>query len=108
MYSLPALAPKAPSPPNEDCGSLPSSGRRRLAVGDAAASYDPIVARRITKALEDGVTAGRRIAERIDGPTISNDAGQGSMFYLLQFLQQRGPCPVLCDFQPVMTVIFPL
>jgi len=38
-----------------------------LAVGDAAASYDPIVSRGITKALEDGVAAGRRIAERSDG-----------------------------------------
>jgi flavin-dependent dehydrogenase len=39
-------------------------GAGSLAVGDAAASYDPIVARGITKALEDGVAAGRRIAER--------------------------------------------
>ncbi len=37
-----------------------------LAVGDAAASYDPIVARGITKALEDGVATGRHIAERSD------------------------------------------
>jgi flavin-dependent dehydrogenase len=41
-------------------------GAGSLAVGDAAASYDPIVARGITKALEDGVAAGRRIAERSD------------------------------------------
>jgi flavin-dependent dehydrogenase len=39
-------------------------GEGWLAVGDAAASYDPIVARGITKALEDGVAAGRRITER--------------------------------------------
>jgi len=37
-----------------------------LAVGDAASSYDPIVARGITKALEDGVTAGRRIIEDLE------------------------------------------
>jgi flavin-dependent dehydrogenase len=42
-------------------------GEGWLAVGDAAASYDPIVARGITKALEDSVAAGRRIAERSDG-----------------------------------------
>jgi flavin-dependent dehydrogenase len=41
-------------------------GEGWLAVGDAAASYDPIVSRGITKALEDGVDAGRRIAERGD------------------------------------------
>lgn len=41
-------------------------GADSLAVGDAAASYDPIVARGITKALEDGVAAGRRIAEGSD------------------------------------------
>lgn len=41
-------------------------GEAWLAVGDAAASYDPIVARGITKALEDGVAAGRRIAEHSD------------------------------------------
>ncbi|MEK6409001.1 MAG: hypothetical protein AABN34_18925 [Acidobacteriota bacterium] len=41
-------------------------GAGRLAVGDAAASYDPIVARGITKALEDRVAAGRHIAERSD------------------------------------------
>jgi flavin-dependent dehydrogenase len=41
-------------------------GEGWLAVGDAAASYDPIVARGITKALEDGVAAGRRIAEPSD------------------------------------------
>ena len=37
-----------------------------LAVGDAAASYDPIVARGITKALEDGVAAGRRIIKELE------------------------------------------
>lgn len=42
-------------------------GERWLAAGDAAASYDPIVARGITKALEDGIAAGRRIAERSFG-----------------------------------------
>jgi flavin-dependent dehydrogenase len=38
-------------------------GEGWLAVGDAAASYDPVVARGITKALEDGITAGRYIAQ---------------------------------------------
>jgi flavin-dependent dehydrogenase len=37
-----------------------------LAVGDAAASYDPIVSQGITKALEDGLAVGRRILERSD------------------------------------------
>lgn len=39
-------------------------GEGWLAVGDCAASYDPIVAQGITKALDDGIAAGRRIAER--------------------------------------------
>lgn len=34
-----------------------------LAAGDAAATYDPIVARGITKGLEDGIAAGRCIAK---------------------------------------------
>ena len=38
-------------------------GEGWLAVGDAAASYDPLVARGITKALEDGVAAGKHIAD---------------------------------------------
>jgi len=41
-------------------------GEDWFAVGDAAASYDPIVARGITKALEDGIAAGHHIAERSD------------------------------------------
>ena len=41
-------------------------GTRRLAVGDAASSYDPIVARGITKALEDGVAAGRLITTALE------------------------------------------
>jgi len=40
-----------------------AEGKGWLAVGDAAASYDPIVSRGITKALEDGIAAGRCIAE---------------------------------------------
>ncbi len=44
----------------------PPEGAGSLAVGDAVASYDPIVAQGITKALEDGVAAGHRIAERSD------------------------------------------
>jgi flavin-dependent dehydrogenase len=43
-----------------------TEGEDWLAVGDAAASYDPIVAWGITKALDDGIAAGRRIAERSD------------------------------------------
>jgi hypothetical protein len=59
--------------------AIDAEGAERLAVGDAAASYDPIVARgitkaleaesppaRITDALEDVVAVGRRIAERSD------------------------------------------
>jgi flavin-dependent dehydrogenase len=42
-------------------------GEDWLAVGDAAASYDPIVAWGITKALDDGIAAGCRIAERNNG-----------------------------------------
>lgn len=38
-----------------------------IAVGDAAASYDPIVSRGITKALEDGIAAGRLFAEQRHG-----------------------------------------
>jgi flavin-dependent dehydrogenase len=38
-----------------------------IAAGDAAASYDPIVARGITKALEDGIAAGRLFAEHGHG-----------------------------------------
>ena len=45
-------------------------GEGWIAVGDAAASYDPIVSRGITKALEDGIAAGRHIAE----PDNSRDA----------------------------------
>jgi flavin-dependent dehydrogenase len=41
----------------------PPEGEGWLAAGDAAASYDPIVARGITKALEDGIAAGRRFGE---------------------------------------------
>ena len=44
-------------------------GEDWLAVGDAAASYDPIVARGITKALDDAVAAGCLIAKR------NNNAG---------------------------------
>ena len=43
-----------------------AEGEGWLAVGDAAASYDPIVSRGITKALEDGVAAGRYILEHRD------------------------------------------
>ncbi|GAB4192352.1 MAG: tryptophan 7-halogenase [Roseiflexaceae bacterium] len=39
------------------------AGEGWLAVGDAAASYDPIIAWGLTKALEDGVMAGRQIAQ---------------------------------------------
>lgn len=39
-------------------------GEGWLAAGDAAVSYDPIVARGITKALEEGIAVGRRIVER--------------------------------------------
>jgi flavin-dependent dehydrogenase len=39
-------------------------GEGWLAAGDSAASYDPIVAQGITKALEDGIAAGRHISER--------------------------------------------
>jgi flavin-dependent dehydrogenase len=57
-----------------------------LAVGDAAASYDPIVSRGITKALEDGVAAGRHITKDLEtGVTVgrrnaerSDDAGSYS------------------------------
>ncbi|MEK6303138.1 MAG: FAD-dependent monooxygenase, partial [Acidobacteriota bacterium] len=41
-------------------------GEGWLAVGDTAASYDPIVARGITKALEDGVAAGRCITKALE------------------------------------------
>ena len=47
-----------------------------LAVGDAAASYDPIVARGITKALEDGVDAGRRISKDLNA-----QRSQGTVSY---------------------------
>lgn len=42
-------------------------GNGWLVVGDAAASYDPVNSRGITKALEDGIAAGRHIAERSNG-----------------------------------------
>lgn len=45
-----------------------AEGKEWIAVGDAAASFDPLVARGITKALEDGIAAGRRISECKDGP----------------------------------------
>ncbi len=38
-----------------------------LACGDAAASYDPIVARGMTKALEDGIAAAAHISGRLVG-----------------------------------------
>lgn len=44
-------------------------GKDWIAVGDAASSYDPIVAWGITKALDDAIAAGCRIAER------SNNSG---------------------------------
>ncbi|MEK6288080.1 MAG: hypothetical protein AABO57_20360 [Acidobacteriota bacterium] len=66
--------------------AIDAEGAGRLAVGDAAASYDPIVARGITKALEDGVTAGRRITKALEDPVAaggriaerSDDAGSYS------------------------------
>ena len=41
------------------------------AVGDAASSYDPIAAQGVYKALAEGVTVGRRVADRLrgDGPS---------------------------------------
>lgn len=45
-------------------------GEYWLAVGDAAASYDPIVAWGITKALDDGIAAGCRIAARSNSPGV--------------------------------------
>ncbi|HEX6902505.1 MAG TPA: FAD-dependent monooxygenase [Thermoanaerobaculia bacterium] len=44
-----------------------TEGDRWLAVGDAAASYDPIAAQGVYKALTDGVAAGRLLAARIGG-----------------------------------------
>lgn len=42
-------------------------GRDWLAVGDAAASYDPIAAQGLYKALTDGVEAGRLLAAMLSG-----------------------------------------
>jgi len=44
-----------------------AEGDRWLAVGDAAASYDPIAAQGVYKALADGVAAGRLLAARLGG-----------------------------------------
>jgi flavin-dependent dehydrogenase len=44
-------------------------GSHWLAVGDAASSYDPISSQGIYKALADGLTAGRAIAEHFRGAT---------------------------------------
>jgi flavin-dependent dehydrogenase len=51
-------------------------GRRWLAVGDAAASYDPIAAQGIYKALADGVAAGRLLAARIGGGPPAQSHGE--------------------------------
>lgn len=42
-------------------------GERWLAVGDAAATYDPIASQGLYKALSDGVTAGRVLAAVLQG-----------------------------------------
>ncbi|MGA9772232.1 MAG: FAD-dependent monooxygenase [Blastocatellia bacterium] len=51
----------------------PPEGQYWLAVGDAAASYDPLVARGITKAIDDGISAGRRIAQRSNSADLYAD-----------------------------------
>ena len=53
-FTTPVYSSRLDSPEGEDW----------LAVGDAAASYDPIVAWGITKALDDGIAAGCHVAER--------------------------------------------
>lgn len=53
-----------------------AEGDRWLAVGDAAASYDPIAAQGVYKALTDGVAAGRLLAARIGGGPAGSGYGE--------------------------------
>jgi len=57
------------------------AGPRWLAIGDAAAGYDPIAAQGITKAMADGVAAAAVIAEAraagTDVPAAFADAARG-------------------------------
>lgn len=50
-----------------------AEGERWLAVGDAAASYDPVAAQGVYKALADGVAAGRLLAARLNGEPAGHD-----------------------------------
>jgi flavin-dependent dehydrogenase len=50
------------------------SGPDWLAIGDAACSYDPLMARGIHDALNDGVEAGRLASARLGGDTAALDS----------------------------------
>ena len=69
----PALVSVQLSPPEFHTFPIYSSlleqtyGEHWLAVGDAAATYDPIASQGLYKALSDGVTAGRVIAAALQG-----------------------------------------
>ena len=68
----------------------PVSGKRWLAVGDAASIYDPISAQGIYKALFDGAMAGAAIAHRIDGSTTSfDDYAAGVRDHFERYLTNR-------------------
>ena len=55
------------------------AGDRWLAVGDAAAAYDPISAQGIHKALSDGLQAAEAIAAVLEGDTQQLDEYRSSV-----------------------------
>ena len=46
-----------------------AEGRDWMAIGDAASSYDPVAAQGIYKALAEGISAGRRVADYLENRT---------------------------------------
>jgi flavin-dependent dehydrogenase len=55
------------------------SGPDWLAIGDAACSYDPLMARGIHDALSDGVEAGRLASARLGGDTAALDSHKAAV-----------------------------
>lgn len=49
-----------------------AEGEDWMAIGDAASSYDPVASQGIYKALSDGISGGRRAAERLNNGTRTN------------------------------------
>lgn len=50
-----------------------AEGEDWMAIGDAASSYDPVAAQGIHKALADGLSAGRRVADYLEHRTRNDD-----------------------------------